>query len=185
MTATKLRMIFIGVIVSMILGCSLGGFLLQQQLAQTVLETDHARIDAEVAVSELQQLKRLDQQFTEQKDILERAKQIAASADQYKYQDQVINDINEYARRYRLQVSTFDFSTNASSIDKSPVNGTKKTPFTVTLNGPLPYSDFLKFIGDIERNLTKIQVNSLALSPDKNPALVTNPTLNLEVYLKR
>lgn len=188
MTATKLRLVLIGLIAAMVAAFSFGGWLLLQQLEQTVRETDHARTDADMAATELQQLRRLKQQFDEQKDIIDRAKQIAASADQYRYQDQIINDISQYAKRYGLQISAFDFSaagSTASPGSQPAVTGTKRTPFTITLKGPLAYSSFLKFLRDIEQNLTKIQVTSLALAPDKNPSNVTNPTISLEVYLKQ
>lgn len=183
MTATKLRYILLALIAVMIGGLVFGAWWAQGLLAQHVRDTDHAKIDAEVSNTELQQLKQLQKQLAEEQDIVERAKQIAVSADQYRYQDQVIQDISDYARRYGITVNTIDF-TQTTGQQSAAASGAKRTPFTVTLRGPLPYTTFMQFLRSIEKNLTKIQVTSLTLAPDKDPNSITNPSLSLEVYLK-
>ncbi|MGH7196797.1 MAG: type 4a pilus biogenesis protein PilO [Candidatus Saccharimonadales bacterium] len=180
MNAVILRYILLGVLVLMLLGLGAGGWWLQDTLTAKMRETDHARIDAELSQQEVEYLKQLKERLAQQKDIVERTKQIAATADQYGYQDQVVGDISTYARRHGITISSFDFSAAGQKTDAA------KTPFAVTLKGPLAYITFLRFLQDIEKNLTKIQVTSLALSPDtKNPNNITNPTVGLEVYLKK
>jgi hypothetical protein len=183
MTATKLRYILLALIVVMIGAFASGAWWVQGLLAQHVRDTDHAKIDAEVSETELQQLKQLQKQLTEEQDIVERAKQIAVSAEQYRYQDQVIKDISDYAYRYGISVNTIDFTQNTGQ-QAASAGGAKRTAFTVSLKGPLPYTTFMQFLRSIEKNLTKIQVTSLTLAPDKDPNSVTNPSLSLEVYLK-
>lgn len=181
MTAIKLRFILIGLIVVMVGGFAFGTWWMQGLLAQHVRDTDHAEIDAEVSNTELQQLKQLQKQLADEQDIVERAKQIAVSAEQYRYQDQVIKDVSDYASRYGISVNTIDFTQTSG---QASAGGAKRTAFTVSLRGPLPYTTFMRFLRDIEKNLTKIQVTSLTLAPDKDPNSITNPTLSLEVYLK-
>lgn len=183
MTATKLRLILLGLIVLLVAGFGTGAWWVQTQLAERVRQTDHTKIDAEVSTTELQQVKNLEKQLADQEDVVNRAKQIAASTAQYRYQDQVVSDISDYAARYGIKVSSFDFS-GAQSAKPTTVGGAKKTAFRLTLKGPLPYITFLRFLQDIEKNLTKIQVTSLTLSPDKDPNNIADPNLGLEVYLK-
>lgn len=185
MTASRLRLVLIGCIVIMVVGFGAGGWWVQQLLAEKVRDTDHTRIEAEVAQTELQQLRRLSQQIAEQKDVVERAKQIAGTNAQFGYQDQVINDITSYANRHGIQIGVIDFGAANTVSKTAEVNGAKKTSFNVSLRGPLPYESYLRFMQDLENNLTKIQVISMTLSPDKNPKNVTNPTINLEVYIKK
>lgn len=166
----------------MVGGFAAGAWWVNTLLAKSVRETDHMQIDAEISTTELQQLKSLQKQLITEKDIIDRAKQIAASSNQYRYQDQVIKDVSDYATRYGVAINTFDFA--STSNQNAAQAGAKKTPFTVTLRGPLPYTTFLKFLRAIEQNLTKIQVTSLSLTPDKNPNSITNPTVSMEVYLK-
>lgn len=182
MTATKLRYILIGLIIVLVACFGAGAWWVEGMLTDKVRETDHAKTDADLSGTELQQLKHLKKQLDDQKDVVERAKQIAANSAQYQYQDQVIRDVSDYAARYGIQVNTFDFSTTNKAAPAT--NGTKKTPFTVSLKGPLAYVTFLRFLRDIEGNLTKIQVTSLTLAPDKDPNNITNPSLSCEVYLK-
>jgi hypothetical protein len=182
MTATKLRYVLAGLIVVLLGGFGAGTWWVQGILAEKVRETEHAKIDAELSATEVQQLKQLDKQLEEQEDVVQRAKQIAASSAQYQYQDQVIQDVSNYAARYGIQVSTFDFSSKTTS--SSTAGGAKKTPFTVTLKGPLSFVTYMRFLRDIEGNLTKIQVTSMTLAPDKDPNNITNPSLSCEVFLK-
>jgi hypothetical protein len=181
MTATKLRYVLIGLIILMVGGFGVGAWWMQGVLAQSVQATDHAKIDADVSATELQQLKALQKQLNDEQDVVDRAKQIAVSSDQYKYQDQIIKDVSDYARRYGIQISTFDFTSTGNN---QATAGAKKSSFNVTLKGPVSYITFMRFLRDLERNLTKLQVTSLTLSPDKNPSNITNPALTLEVYLK-
>lgn len=183
MTATKLRYILLALIVVMLGGFAFGAWWIQGVLAQHVRDTDHAKIDAEVSNTELQQLKQLQKQLADEQDIVERAKQIAVSAEQYRYQDQVIKDISDYAARYGISINTIDFTQTAGQ-QTAASGGAKRTAFTVSLKGPLPYTTFMQFLRSVEKNLTKIQVTSLTLAPDKDPNSITNPSLSLEVYLK-
>jgi hypothetical protein len=182
MTATKLRLVLFGVIALLLLGLGTGAWYIQSILAENVKRTDHSKIDAEISTIELQQLKTLQKQLAGEQDIINRAKEIAASTEQYRYQDQVVTDISDYAARYGIRVNTFDFS--GTQAKASSVAGAKKTAFKLSLKGPIPYITFLRFLQDVEKNLTKIQVTSLTLSPDKNPNNIANPNLGLEVYLK-
>jgi hypothetical protein len=183
MTATKLRYILVGVIIVLLGGFTAGAWWVQGVLADKVRETDHAKIDADIQSTELQQLKQLKKQLGEEQDTVDRAKQIAATSAQYQYQDQVIRDVSDYAARYGIQVNTFDFS-NSTKAPTTAANGAKKTSFTLSLKGPMAFVTFMRFLRDLEANLTKIQVTSLTLAPDKDPNNITNPTISCDVYLK-
>lgn len=184
MTATKLRWVLVGLILVLLSGFSAGAWWVQGILNDKVHQTDHTTIDAEISTTELQQLKALEKQLAGQQDIVNRAKEIAASTEQYHYQDQVVSDISDYAARYGIRVNTFDFSGAQSAKPTTTPGGAKKTAFRLSLRGPIPYITFLRFLQDVEKNLTKIQVTSLTLSPDKDPNNIANPSLGLEVFLK-
>lgn len=181
MTATKLRFVLLGLIVILVGAFGAGAWWVQGLLASNVAATERAKVDAEASASELQQLKSLQKQLAEDQDIVERAKQIAASSDQYRYQDQIIKDVSDYAARHGIQINTFDFTPPAANQKAADA---KKTSFNLTLKGPIAYTTFMRFLQDIEKNLTKIQVTSLTLTPDKDPNKISNPSLSLEVFLK-
>lgn len=174
-------------IVSLILlfgAVAYGAWFLQQMLAEQVVVKDHAQTDAELSASEVERLKLLQVELEKQSEIVDQASQIAATADNYQYQDQVIKDIEAYADRNGVPIAGFDFS---QSTPNAPApKGTVLTPFTVNIKGPVEFAKFMQFLRDIENNLTKIQVISLGLSPDdNNNNLISDTSLGLTVYLKK
>lgn len=187
MNALKLRIILAVGFVVLLGALGTGGWWLQNMLAAQVSQTDHSRVDAEIAQLELEKLRRLETQLEEQKDIVERADQIAANAGNYQYQDQVVKDLEAYANRHNITISGFDFSSGVTpgAANNSPA-GTARTPFSISLKGPLSFDRFMNFLRDIENNLTKLQVSSLSLTPaPDDPNMVSNPSLSLVVYLKK
>ncbi|HWZ66159.1 MAG TPA: hypothetical protein VNX65_05225 [Patescibacteria group bacterium] len=185
MTATKLRYILIGMIILMIIAMGTGSWWLRHSLSSQVIQTDHAKIDAELSQLESEKLQKLQIFLVNQKDIVDRARQIAADGQQYSYQDQVVKDLTTYATRDGLSISSFDFgATNASGKTSQPSGG--KTAFTVNLLAPIRYDQVLSFLHQIEQNSTKMQITSLTLAPDpRNPAQISNPTIGLEVFIKK
>jgi hypothetical protein len=185
MTAIKLRYILIATIVLLGVAIGLGNWQLHGILARQVSQTDHAKIDAELSQSELEKLQKLKIDLVAQKDIVDRAKQIAAPSNQYHFQDQVIKDLTTYAARDAITISSFDFS-SASSGGKVNAPSGGKTAFTVNLQTPLRYDQVLNFLRQIEQNATKMQITSLTLAPDpRNPSQISNPTIGLEVFIKK
>lgn len=188
MNALTLRIVLVVGLVLLIGGLGAGAWWLQGQLAAQVIKTDHAKTDSELVQLDLEKLKQIQKQLEDQKDIVERADQIAASADNYRYQDQVVSDLEAYARRHDIQISGFDFSKGSAPGAKTPAGpaGTTRTPFSISLKGPISFDRFMDFLRDIENNLTKLQVSSLSLTPTSDdPKLVSNPSISLIVYLKK
>ena len=186
MNATRLRIVLIISFVVLLAAFGVSAWWAQGLLASKVKETDHARIDAQISQQQVDELKKLQGELEKQKDVVTRAGQIAATAQQYQYQDQVIKDVQIYAGRHGLAVSAYDFSASTSAAGSKAPAGTALTPFSVTLKGPIPYDTFMSFLRDVENNLTKIQVTSLTLTPNaKNAQLIDNPTISAAVYLKK
>lgn len=178
------RIALIAVLVLLFVGAGFGVWQLQQMLAQQAVTRDHAQTDSELSANEVERLKLLQTELEQQKEIVDKAGQIAATADNYQYQDQVITDIETYASRNKIPISGFDFSSSVPTA-KAPA-GTQLTPFTVNIAGPVSFGDFMQFLRDVENNLTKIQVTSLSLSPDdSNSNLISDTSLGLTVYLKK
>jgi hypothetical protein len=55
------------------------------------------------------------QKLEEHKDAVERAKRIAAESKEYQYQDTIIADIEEFARKAGVNVQSYDFSSSSDS----------------------------------------------------------------------
>lgn len=187
--AILLFRIFIGVFILMIGVLGGGIYFAGQQLQAKAIETDHARIDAELIQNEIGRLKNLQEYLSKNKTSIERAESIVAESKEYKYQNQVISDINAFANQTGITILGFDFvSENTSAPQPSttgaPATGLKKTVVTLTIQEKTGYENLVRFIKSIEQNLTKMQLTSISLAPDiTDPRSVSNPTINLEVYI--
>lgn len=186
MKATVLRLVLVGGLLVFVGLVGFGAWWANEVLRQSVLEADHAKVDAEISHLEVEKLRKLQSELADKKDIVQRASQIASTAQNYQYQDQVVSDLQTYARKTGIDIASFDFAGGASGEGQSGPAGTTLTPFTINLRGPLAYDKVMQFLRDIENNLTKLQVVSLSLSPSKEDAKqLTNPSMSLVVYLKK
>lgn len=185
--ATTLQYTFIGLIIVMI-GNVIGIFLLAQHImGQKALATDHARIDAELAQEELVRLQQLKSNLAKDKATIDKTARIVAQSQQYEYQDQVVKDINSYAKQYGIDILSYDFGAKPGVAPNSSTGGStqQKSIVQVQLNDGIPYTSFLKFLKSIEENITKMQLTGIALQPNAaDPSLVQGSTIEIEVFLR-
>lgn len=187
-TATTLQYVFFAVIGLLIAGIVGVFFLAQNLMAEKALSTDHLRTDAELAQEELVRLNQLQSLLKNEQDTIEKTARIVALSQSYQFQDQVISDITEYARRNKIEVLSFDFGAKPGApapAGASAGSTQQKTIVTVQLNNDIPYDSLLRFLKAIEQNITKMQLTGIALQPNPNQRnLILAPTIELEVYLR-
>jgi len=159
-------------------------------LEKEVTQTIHTGIDAELSHDDLARLKALEKTLKANSASVEKAAQIVSDSKQYQYQDQIVNDINAYAAQTGVSVTGYDFgnafATTGRSTQKTPeIKGLKSISVTLTLDSPMPYDSYLRFVKAIERNLTKMQVSGINITPDeKNIGDISNPSVILVVYVR-
>lgn len=134
----------------------------------------------------------------------ERAQQIVAESQSYQYQDVIIRDLEEFARRAGVSVQTYDFVSGQqdsagaaknsapqsatipdSSSTQRATTGPKSTTVNITLANPVDYRGLLRFIYHIEQNLTKMQIANIAMTgipEDSNN--VTSSNFIIQVYIR-
>ena len=161
----------------------------QQQLSAVAEETRKSTTDAESSSNELQALTTLKEQ---DKDV-ERAAKIVSITKNYSYQDQVVQDLVNYANASGVVIKSIDFSannssaasksTNAATITKAPT-GTKSISATVTLNTPVAYDSLRDFIYRIEKNLFQMQISNLTLSSNKDTGGIVVDALTVTAYVR-
>jgi len=189
MNAVRLRnlmLVGIGLIVILI-GVTI--YYASSFLRAETIKTVHTKIDAEFSASDLERLKMLQKVLRDDQNSVEKAEQIVSASKQYQYQDQIINDINSYAAKTGVKVTAYDFA----AATRAPLNGTKQPAVSgiktitvnLTLQSPMPFDDYFRFIKAIEQNLTKMQVSGINLTPDaKDINSVANPGIALTVYVR-
>jgi hypothetical protein len=197
LTATALRAILsVSLFVITGIGITLFSFA-HHTLKSVAVETSHTVADASASQNNLQNLKKLQQYLASKQDIVNRAASIVADSQSYQYQNQIINDLNDYAGRAGLAITNIDFAAAADATGSTPagtapvttpaapVAGVKSTSVSITLKNPVDYNSMLRFIKSIEQNLTKMQISSVGLSKDTTNATgVASTILNIEVYIK-
>lgn len=145
----------------------------------------------------LDSLSRAQAELEAQKKTVEKVKNIVAESKSYKYQNQVVTDLNAYAGQTGVVIKGFSFEDPSAKKDASAtkntsaIAGIQSTRVTMELESPLPYDVLVKFISLIESNVTRVQITELAVTvPDINdlPAdqsWVSVPSLTVEVYLQK
>jgi len=197
LTAASLRLILsIFLLVIIALGVFLFSFA-YSKLKETAVDVSHSVADANSSRDNLQNLQRLKQDLAAQQDIVMRTQNIVAESRSYEYQNQIINDLNDYAARAGLSITTIDFSsagggtgatatpgTTTPTTPSTTINGVKSTFVSITLKNPVDYTALLRFLKSIEQNLTKMQIANIGLSKSENSSSVSSNVLNIEVYIK-
>jgi hypothetical protein len=194
LTATSLRlMLSISLLLIAVLGVVLFS-LANKQLKSVAVDVSHTVADSNASQSNLQNLQKIKQYLALKQDVVQRAESIVAESRSYEYQNQIINDLNDYAARAGLGITSIDFTgatagattpgTAAPTAPSTVVNGVKSTFVSVTLKNPVDYVGVLRFLKSVEQNLTKMQVTNVGLSKTENSSGISSNVLNIEVFVK-
>ena len=202
LTATNLRII-LAVSLVVITAIGAGGFALAYNwLDGFAADASTVASHAAASESELQELSQTEKMLKTQHHAVERASKIAAESKSYQYQDQIINDLNDFARKAGITIADITFADNnakgssSSSSSSSSKTGTslpaiaglKATTASVTVKNPVEYRKLLTFIYLVEQSLTKMRIANVDLSRStaqgQPPDSITSNTLTIEVYLR-
>jgi hypothetical protein len=172
-------------------------YFISRSLNDYAVEVSHSVVDASASQDNLQTLDKIKTQLTTDSDIVERANSIVADSKSYQYQDQILNDLNDYAKKAGVEITAINFSTTnqqaaasapasgtANAVEPLLPNGLKSTSASVSLQNPVNYNNLLRFIKSIEQNLTKMQISKIALSKGSSGTDVTTDILTIEVYVR-
>ncbi len=187
LTAITLQYIMIGIILLALAGIGFVFVAANNILLAKATETDHSRIDAEIAQEDLSRLKQLKSILENDKATIAKTAQIVADSQSYKYQDQVINDLTEYARQADISILGFDFGAKPGDAPTAKGSGTsqRRTIVIVQLAGNIPYASILRLLKSIEQNVTKMQLTGINFQPlQTDPNIILGSSLEIEVYLR-
>ena len=110
LTATNLRII-LAVSLVVITAIGAGGFALAYNwLDGFAADASTVASHAAASESELQELSQTEKMLKTQHHAVERASKIAAESKSYQYQDQIINDLNDFARKAGITISDITFA---------------------------------------------------------------------------
>lgn len=207
LTPTRLRLILVGSMVAMV-AIAIAIFSLgYKQISGYAASSRAVAAQAQASNSSLQELIAVQKELKDDEDVVQRASLIVSESKSYLYQDQIIQDINRFAKSAGITVTNITFagaagtsgsgsgSTAAAATtapspaagSASPPAGVKTTTASVTVANPVDYNKMLTFIHSIENSLFKMRISQVTLSKSaeaKAPNDVTSDVLNIEVYIR-
>lgn len=190
-TATKLRLYLSGSLLLVVLVAIAALYFANDKLQTYATEVSQATAQAQESQNNIQSLQRIQQELADNKSVIERTRDIVADSKSYQYQDQIIKDLNDYAKQSGITITNMDFSaastTTPATTPTTPAptapTGVKSTSVSVALKNPVSYTNLLRFVRSIEQNLTKMQISRTNLSKSENNQ-VTSEVLTIEVYIR-
>ncbi len=209
LTPVKLRAILI-VLLLLLAGAGVGVFVYGHgQLDTHATNAQETATKAEASRSSLQNLTVTEKFLSANEDVVTRADQLASESKSYLYQDQIISDINKYAKEAGIEITNINFDSpvstsvaatstpapavgtdgaaaTASPTPSAPTN-VKSTIATVTIKSPTSYSSMLTFIHLVEQSLFRMQISKIGLSQASDQdgkGNITSDTLTIEAYIR-
>lgn len=199
LTPTKLRLVLVGSIALLLVVSILGFWFFRSQLFAYAALVNKDAQDANTSSNDITILQRLEKQLEDDKVAVNRAKNIVADSKSYQYQNQIINDLNAYAKASGVSIASYSFTSDAAAAGASSSTaagaqptqaattptGLKSTSVTVSISNPVNYQAIMRFIHSIELNLTKMQLTGVSLAQSETSKdNVTITPLTLEVYIR-
>lgn len=172
---TTVRILFI-LIIFILLGSGISGFYFTQDYLNK-LATDISNTPIEITPQEPTtiDIKNLQKQINDNKDIIEKMSSIFYSKQNYK--DQVSQDIDKYASAYGITISDYS-TTQGEGLESSGI-------VTITLNNPIKYDSFINFLKAIETNNPKMQPTNVRISlANEGSGDILVESLSIKVDLK-
>lgn len=192
-SSVSLRNILISSIVIVVI-VGIGAFLfLQKYLSSIAGEVNSNNLRAAASSQDITQLQKLQTEMANNQVAVTRAASVVGESKQYQYQDQIINDLSQYAKAAGFQIQSFAFSDPTLGSSPSPGASTgaatvplglKITTVTVTLPQNLSYVTIMKFLKSVEQNLTKMELTGVSLTMDPVSGSISLQPLTIGVYTR-
>lgn len=205
MNARILRIIMLIIMLLLLIGGISGFVFVINMLEQYATQTSKLEAKANAGEINISKLRSLEARLITEQTNVAKAHSIVAESQTYQYQNEVIDDLNEYANESNVSIIGYSFNTSAEAPSSSTPatgnsstltpgssstlpSGIKATSVTITLESPMPYSRALQFIQQIEQNVTKMQIEGVSLgranADDPNDDKVELPSLQIQVYIR-
>ncbi len=198
MTAKKLRALLIVLMLLSIIA-TVGGFLFfQNQLTGYATAISKLNADADSGDQSIQTLRTIESRLSTEQDTITKAKSVVAN--NATFAEEVVRDISAIAAKSGVTITNFEFNDTAAATTTTPTapaaagsasaaaattipSGVTKKVMTISIDSPLPYTNLMNFLKNIEGNDLKIQVPSVSITKGEGN-LVDTQTFSIEVYVR-
>lgn len=190
LTATKLRAGLALSLLLIIIGAAAVFSVANGWLRGLATEVSHATADANASHTTVATLEQLQEKLAANSAVIQRASNIVAESQSYQYQDEIIQDLNNYATAAGITITNFNFETQPTADQQTtetpsvaPPSGINSTLVSISIQNPVNYDSLLRFFYSIEQNLTKMQITNIGLTKAEGSD-VTSEDLTVEVYIR-
>ncbi len=184
LNATRLRFILLGLTLLSLCGGVAGMWYLHGLLSAQMSKTNDVKVASSRSSDDLAKAQSLKFYLQTHQDSIQKTALVVADTSYYQYQNQIVKDLTAYAKTANVTILGFDFPVTSAGSSVS-ATGLRAIAANITLQNPLPYQNYLKFLKLIEQNLTKMQVTDISVTPDAlNPNLISNTVVGIEVFTK-
>ncbi len=163
-------------------------------LSKTSDDVGKLQTEAIAIESKIQNLLALKSQLDKNSEIAKKAKNIVSESKMYQYQNQIIQDLSNYADRAGIPIRSFTFQSESTatksttSTSKKPTGatpaGVKSTFVSIQLGENIDYVRFLHFLDLIEKNVTRMQLSGISISRGANNHELLVQALEVKVYTR-
>lgn len=121
------------------------------------VKVNHRLADADASGKQIEELQLLKQQLAQSNSLVSKANALFSTP--ATYQSQVLTDLKSYADAAGLKMANTTFEDATKTGSHSVI---------ISLQQPVSYSGLVAFLHNIEGNVPKLQVSSIALSPSSD-----------------
>ena len=170
--------------VIVIIGAAAGFYFGLEIIKKYSLEVSHTVSDSSASGQNIEQLGALKQELAQREPLVTKANQLFTT--EAAYQSQVLKDIQQYASASGIVISNTEFNKAPAAKEVTPavatparansagVNSAEAHSAVVTVQSPVSYSNFLRFLNAIEGNLPKLQITGISIN---RPTVTSGDTI--------
>lgn len=186
MNATMMRNILASLLIIVILGSATGFYFGLQIIKAYALEVTHTAADSSASDKNIEQLSQLKQQLAAGQALVTKADALFSTPDTY--QTQALKDISKYAANTGVTISSIDSAKPpaSSGVTSPPMAITSSYSEIITIQSPVSYAKFLRFLDAIEGNLPKMQITGITVGRPKQISgdLITTDKITIMVSIR-
>lgn len=201
LSARTFRLLLLVILLLVIAGAVASFYFTHGILKEYALTTNKLNQEATASEQNLQNLQTIRSYLDSHEEEVERAKNVVAESKLYGYQDTLVRAISSIARKNGVRVESFSFSDGSSGTTSpqstpqttAPTDGSTAAPtaandvklVNITLRSPIRYENLLRFIYQIEQNVTRMQITGISLAAEEEGSRnVTTDVFTVQVYVK-
>lgn len=135
-----------------------------------------------------QELEKLKAEIAKRQPAAVKANSIMMSSQTWR--TEIVQHLNAYAAKAGISITNYDFAKEDASAKTiggatpALVGGVQTASINITLNSPIDFASFMKFLEEIENSIPKMQVSGINITRSQGSSSITTQPLTVKVYTR-